>query len=253
MIHYHGLPITPATAAVRAVSGGHAFVSFRHPEQLTIALEVAQSFAVDNGAFSAWRSGQPITDWSLFYEWVGELHRYPNFDFAVIPDVIDGSESDNDALLAEWPWRASAPHVGAPVWHLHESLDRLDRLVSEWPRICLGSSGEFAQIGTSAWWTRMAQAMDVICDKSGRPASKLHGLRMLDPAIFSRFPFASADSTNIGQNVGIDSAWRGTYTPPTKEARAAIMRERIESHQALTFWNRKTAPIQESLFMEARP
>ncbi len=63
MIHYHGLPITPATAAVRAISGGHAFVSFRHPEQLTIALEVAQSFAVDNGAFSAWRSGEPIDDW----------------------------------------------------------------------------------------------------------------------------------------------------------------------------------------------
>lgn len=84
MIHYHGLPITPATAAVRAVSGGHAFVSFRHPDQLTIALEVAQSFAVDNGAFSAWRSGKPITDWSMFYEWIAELHRYPNFDFAVI-------------------------------------------------------------------------------------------------------------------------------------------------------------------------
>ena len=75
MIHYHGLPITPATAALRAISGGHAFVSFRHPEQLTIALEVAQSFAVDNGAVSAWRSGTPVTDWSLFYEWGAELHR----------------------------------------------------------------------------------------------------------------------------------------------------------------------------------
>jgi hypothetical protein len=29
VIHYHGLPITPATAAVRAVDGGHAFVSLR--------------------------------------------------------------------------------------------------------------------------------------------------------------------------------------------------------------------------------
>ena len=54
MIHYHGLPITPATAALRAISGGHAFISFMHPDQLTIALESSQSFAVDNGAFSAW-------------------------------------------------------------------------------------------------------------------------------------------------------------------------------------------------------
>jgi hypothetical protein len=251
MIHYHGLPITPATAAVRAVGGGHAFVSFRHPDQLTVALEAAQSFAVDNGAFSAWKSGEPITDWQPFYEWVAELHRYPPFDFAVIPDVIDGDEADNDALLTEWPWRLTAPHVGAPVWHLHESLERLDRLVSQWPRICLGSSGEFAQIGTPAWWVRMAQAMDVACDRDGRPAAKLHGLRMLNPDVFTRFPFASADSTNIAQNIGIDSAWRGTYTPPTKEARAAIMRERIESQQSAVFWDRKTAPIQAPLFMEA--
>lgn len=250
VIPYHGLPITPATAAIRAISGGHAFVSFRHPDQLAIALECAQSFAVDNGAFSAWRSGEPVTDWSMFYEWVAELHRYPSFDFAVIPDVIDGDEVANDALLAEWPWLGTARHIGAPVWHLHESLERLNRLVSNWPRICLGSSGEYAQIGTQAWWTRMAQAMDVICDRSGRPACKIHGLRMLDPAIFSRFPFASADSTNIGRNIGIDKNWKnGNYPAMTKEARAAIMRERIEHRQSQIFWERELAPIQIGLFL----
>jgi len=246
LIHYHGLPITPATAAVRAIANGHAFVSFKHPDQLTIALEVAQSFALDNGAFSAWRSGKPVTDWSEYYEWVSELHRYPAFDFAVIPDVIDGDEDDNDALLDEWPWANKSPHVGAPVWHLHESLERLDRLVSNWPRICLGSSGDYAQVGTNAWWIRMREAMDVICDKSGRPCTKIHGLRMLDPKIFSKFPFASADSTNIGRNIGLDSHWKGTYTPPTKEARAMIMRERIESNQSIVFWDRKINLIQES-------
>jgi hypothetical protein len=44
MIHYHGLPITPATAAVRAVSGGHAFVSFRHADQLSAAKVVSFGF-----------------------------------------------------------------------------------------------------------------------------------------------------------------------------------------------------------------
>lgn len=251
MIPYVGLPMTPTTAAVRAVSGGHAFVPFPRAEQLTIALECAQSIAVDNGAFSAWMQGTPISDWRPYYEWVAELHRYPQFDFAVIPDVIDGDEEANDALLAEWPWRESAPHIGAPVWHLHESLDRLARLVADWPRICLGSSGEFAQIATPAWWVRMAEAMDVICDKHGRPCTKIHGLRMLDPEVFTRFPFASADSTNIARNIGIDSAWKGTYTPPSKEARAAIMRERLEAHQSPTFWDRKQAPIQQQLFMVA--
>ena len=248
MIHYHGLPIAPATAAVRAVSGGHAFVSYAHPGQLTIALDVCQSFALDNGAFSAWKSGEPITDWSDYYEWIAELHRYPSFDFAVIPDVIDGDEDANDALIAEWPWKEKAPWVGAPVWHLHESLERLDRLVTMFPRVCLGSSGSYAQIGTDAWWNRMRQAMDVVCDKSGRPCCKIHGLRMLNPEVFKRFPFASADSTNIGRNIGLDSQWRGTYVPPTKEARAMIMRERIESHQSLVLWDRKNNLIQGTFF-----
>ncbi|MDE1907268.1 MAG: hypothetical protein KGH75_12540 [Rhodospirillales bacterium] len=246
MIHYHGLPITPATVAARAVAAGHAFVSFAHPDQLTIALEVAQSFAIDNGAFSAWKSGRAVLDWRPYYLFVGDVARIPGFDFAVIPDVIDGDEVANDALVAEWPFRGRDIGHGAPVWHLHESLDRLERLVHEWPRVCLGSSGEFSSIGTLAWWSRMAEAMAVVCDRDGRPVTKLHGLRMLDPEIFGRFPFHSADSTNIGRNVGIDSAWRGTYTPPTKECRAQVMRERIESHNSAAWW--EVTPIQQGLF-----
>lgn len=233
MIHYHGLPITPATAAVRAVEAGHAFVSFAHSDQLTVAAEVCQSFAIDNGAFSAWKAGKPIQDWRTFYEWATGCKLLPACDFAVVPDVIDGSEADNDALLAEWPlpkW------FGAPVWHMHESLRRLERLAASWHRVCIGSSGEFASIGTTAWWGQMARAMRVVCDDDGRPLCKLHGLRMLDPEIFSRLPFASADSTNIGRNVGIDQAWRGTYMPPTKEARAMVMRSRIESQNAPARW-----------------
>jgi hypothetical protein len=250
MIHYHGSPITPATAALRAINAGHSFISFQHPEQLGLAIDVCQSFAIDNGAFSAWKSGKPVTDWNLYYQWIAELHRYPSFDFAVIPDVIDGDEAANDALLDEWPWRESAPWVGAPVWHLHESLERLERLAFAWPRICLGSSGEFATVGSPAWYVRMAEAMDILCDRDGRPICKIHGLRMLNPDVFTRFPFASADSTNIGQNVGIDSKWRGPYTPATKESRAQVMRERIEAHQSLTFWVREAAHVQQHFELE---
>lgn len=248
MIHYHGLPITPTTAAARAIQSGHAFVSFHRPDQLGIALDIAQSFAVDNGAFSAWRSGNPITDWRPFYAWVSELYRYPSFDWAVIPDVIDGDEDANDELLMEWPWKESAPWLGAPVWHLHESLDRLEAMSQEWPRICLGSSGEFADVGSPVWYRRMAEAMEVICDNLGRPICKLHGLRMLNPDVFTRFPFSSADSTNIGQNVGIDSKWRGTYTPASKESRAQVMRERIEAHQSPMTWVKQ--PIQTAMILE---
>ena len=243
MIHYHGLPITPATACAAAISGGHAFVSFAHSDQLGLAAECCQSFAIDNGAFSAWRSGNPITDWGDFYEWALDCMRLPNCDFAVIPDVIDGDEAANDALLAKWPlprW------FGAPVWHMHESLGRLTKLAREWPRVCLGSSGEYAQVGNSVWWHRMNEAMRAVCDDKGRPKCKLHGLRMLDPDVFTRLPFASADSTNIGRNVGIDSNWRnGNYPPPTKEARAMVMRQRIEAHNSAQKW--VAQPVQETL------
>lgn len=245
MIHYHGLPITPGTAALRAISGGHAFVSLAHPHQFGIALDVCQTVALDNGAFSAWTAGKPIDDWKPFYEWIGECHRYPSFDFAVIPDVIDGSEEDNDILLRQWPWSGRDVGVGAPVWHMHESLIRLQRLATDWPRICIGSSKEFSSVGSKRWYDRMVQAMDILCDKAGRPICKIHGLRMLDVEIFSKFPFSSADSTNIGRNVGIDSHWKGPYTPASKECRAQVMRERIEAVQAPVLWQRKVALTQQ--------
>ena len=248
MIHYHGLPITPEKAALAVATGAHAFISFARPDQLGLAIDVCQSFAVDNGAFSAWKSGSAITDWSRYYAWVAELHRYPSFDFSVIPDVIDGDEQANDALLAQWPWRGDAKSgsIGAPVWHMHESIDRLQRLAHEWHRVCIGSSGEFATVGDARWWNRISEAMNAITDKNGSPVCKLHGLRMLNPEIFSRLPLSSADSTNIARNVGIDSRWNGTYTPSSKQVRAIIMRERIEAHQAIAFWEK--TPLQAWLF-----
>lgn len=243
MIHYHGMPITPATVAAKVMTGRHGFVSFAHPLQLEIAVEVCQSFALDNGAFSAWKSGKPITDWRDYYAWVRSVRKAPGFDFAVIPDVIDGDEEANDALIAEWPFQLSD---SAPVWHMHESIERLHRLAYAWRRVCIGSSGEYATVGSASWWNRMTEAMSAICDQKGRPVCRLHGLRMLNPDVFTRLPFASADSTNIAQNIGIDSAWRGTYQPPDKEWRAMIMAERIEAHNSPAVWDR--AMFQPGLF-----
>ena len=233
MIKYHGLPITPASAAIKAISGGHAFVSYAHADQLPIAVEVSQSFAIDNGAFSAWKAGNPVKDWSKFYDWAKQCEKIPSCDFAVIPDVIDGGEEENDALINECPlprW------FSAPVWHMHESIERLVNLATCFPRVCIGSSGEFSVVGDQRWWVRIAQAMNAVCDDQGRPWVKLHGLRMLNPRVFSKIPFSSADSTNIGRNVGIDVHWKGTYSPTNKDVRAMILRERVESHNAPSIW-----------------
>jgi hypothetical protein len=238
---YHGTPITPETACIAAIRNRHAFVSFPNRGQLDAVVSVCQTFAIDNGAFPAWRAGNPIQDWRPFYEWAAQCKLIPCCDFAVIPDVIDGDEAANDELLAEWPlpkW------FGAPVWHMHESLSRLERLASSYPRICIGSSGEFATVGTAAWWGQMARAMRVLCDDEGRPMCKLHGLRMLNPEIFTRLPLASADSTNVARNIGIDQAWTGSYQPKTKEGRAIVLRDNIESNQAPARWNFSIPEIQ---------
>lgn len=233
MIHYHGTPITPEIAAAQVLMRRHAMVSFAHPEQIEVVADVCQSFALDNGAFSAWRAGRPITDWKPFYDWVAVWQRHPGFDWFLIPDVIDGTEEQNNALVFD---AALAPY-GVPVWHLHESLDRIERLIGQgFTRIAIGSSGMFARIGTLAWWRRMAEAMSALCDEQGRPRTRLHGLRMLDPYVFTYFPFSSADSTNIARNVGLDGRWTGSYAPATKGGRGVVLAERIEVNNSAARW-----------------
>jgi len=225
MIHYHGGPITPDTCALKVWTARHAFVSFAATQQMALAADVTQSFALDNGAFTFWKQGVE-TRWSDYYDWVNVWRRHPGFDWAVIPDVIEGSEAENDALADKWPFPR---HQGAVVWHINESIDRLKRLASEWPRVCIGSSGEWDVSTPRRFLGRAYQAIGAICDGDSRPICKLHGLRMLNPAIFSKLPLSSADSTNVARNIGIDSAWKGTYQPKSKETRAHILVERIES------------------------
>lgn len=225
MIHYHGGPITPDTCALRVWTARHAFVSFAATQQMDLAAQVTQSFALDNGAFSFWKTGQEVR-WDDYYQWVGGWRTHPGFDFAVVPDVIEGTEEENDELAAEWPYPR---HQGAVVWHINETFERLQRLASEWPRVCIGSSGEWDVNRPKNFLSRAIPAVAAICGADGRPTCKLHGLRMLNPAIFSELPLSSADSTNVARNIGIDSRWRGTYQPKSKETRAAILTERIEA------------------------
>lgn len=227
MIHYHGGPITPETCALRAWSGRHAFVSFAHPQQIDLAASITQSFALDNGAFSMWKADKP-TDWPAYYAWCAEWLRHPSCDWAIIPDVIGGTEAENDALLLEWPHG----HRGVPVWHLNESIDRLERLAARWPRVALGSAAEYDVSKPQACIRRLHDALPAISE-DGAPLVKLHGLRMLNPEVIEAIPLASADSTNVARNIGIDQRWeRSAYAPATKEGRVDVLIGRIERHQA---------------------
>lgn len=243
MIHYHGTPIGGTRQdAARFLIGRHALVPFPRQDDMGPVAECAQSFVFDNGAFSVWKRDERL-DVEGFTRWVLDWHRHPGFDWALIPDVIEGSEADNDALLRDWPQQLRP--VGVPVWHMHEGFGRLERLCREWSTVALGSSGQWASPGTAAWWQRMSLAMAVACDAEGRPRARLHGLRMLDPAIFGRLPLASADSTNAAVNCGSLDRF-GMYLPPTAAQRAAVIADRIEAINSAPCWVRQ--PIQDDIF-----
>lgn len=235
MIKYHGTPIGGKnTDAAELLRGRHALVSHAHSEQLGIVLENCQSFILDNGAFSEWKKSGDEIDFDVYVDWVKSLYRHPNFDWCLIPDKIDGSESHNVALVNRW-LRLGLKAKGVPVWHLHESLEWLEWMVDRFEWVAIGSSGQWATPNTKGWWSRMEEAMNVCCDSSGRPKSKLHGLRMLDPKIFINLPLASADSTNAARNNNQLSRF-GMYAPPSAGQRAANIAARIESFNSAAVW-----------------
>jgi hypothetical protein len=247
VIRYHGGPIKPTATAVTLWSRRHAMVSFAYQEQAALAFEVAQSVMLDHSAVYIWTKDGADLDVPAVADFVRRWEKHPGCAGHLIPDKIGGTEEENDRLIASWLCTEKMGG-GTPVWHLHESLDRLLYLVQcavgrVYPAVALGSSGQWSTPGTPAWWVRMSEAMNVICDDLGRPRCKLHGLRMLAPSITARLPLASGDSTNIARNVGIDKKWTGTYAPLTSTQRALVMAERIEMAPAASRWVRPAPQV----------
>lgn len=231
-------------APVRFLKSRHALVPFARPDDLPVVMDRCQSFVLDNSAFSNWRAGNGRVDFDGYRDWVRGIYRHPGFDWCLIPDAIDGDVEENSKLVRDWV-RCGEKFKGVPVWHLHEPLEYLEWLVASFETVAIGSSGHWRTPGTPAWWSRMEEARPVICDAHHRPRCKLHGLRMLDPEIFTKIPFASADSTNAAVNCGSLERF-GIYPPPTAGQRAEIIGERIEHHNSPGVW--LPAMKQEALF-----
>ena len=238
MKHFHGTPYGGTRDQVcKFAVGRFLLVPFANQDDLPVAAEVARGFALDNSAFTIWKKGGKL-DFDGVVKWYAEWAMHPRCDLIIIPDDIEGDEKANDSLLGRYMKEATRQmmSVSAPVWHLHESLDRL-RCLSRWRYLCLGSSGDYSSPGSKKWTDRMAEAMDVICDEHGRPKTKIHGLRMLAPKIIERYPFYSADSTNVVQNSSAMSRF-GMYKPPTRVQRSEVIASRIEAAQSPSVWVR---------------
>ena len=164
MIHYHGTPAGGKREdAAKFLAGRHALVPFPRKDDLGIVADVCKSFVFDNGAFTVWKKGGQV-DVEGYTRWVEDWHRHPGFTWALIPDVIDGDEEANDDLVRQWPEELR----GVPVWHLHESLERLQRLARCWKRL---SSSPVEERSIRPADVRPAQAMGSYTESVEYPSS----------------------------------------------------------------------------------
>lgn len=208
--HYHGTPITPREE-LYTVPGHHFCVSYADPRDVEICHQIGQGVMLDNGAFTFWSRTGPGNlassyFWDGFMDWAEPWLDYPT-TWAVIPDVIDGTEEQNDKLLVQWFQRRLLK--GVPVWHMHESLDRLQRLSHGYGKVCIGSSGEYATLGTDKWHRRMNEAFNQIVKENGSVpwVHMLRGMNMTGGI----YPFASVDSANGARNH--KGSWRQNSRP----------------------------------------
>jgi hypothetical protein len=190
-MHYHGTPITPMTAFYQ-LAGKSFCVSFARPDQVKQCHDIGESVMLDNGAFSVWRAGRQ-SDWPGYYKWTDRWLDYRT-TWAVIPDVIDGEEKEQDDLIAQWPHG----HRGAPVWHMNESVGRLLKLIDRWPIVCIGSTSVYAVVLSPAWCARMDEVWDSISRSHARTPD-IHMLRGMQ-CVGRRWPFSRVDSTDVARN-----------------------------------------------------
>ena len=224
MLHYHGTPITPR-AVLETLSGENFCISYADPRDLKVCLKIGQSLMLDNGAFSAKTRGIPF-DPKGFYKWLDPILGHPHW--GVVPDVIDGTEEEQRELVKSWPYPKS---LGVPVWHLGLSLHYLCELVDGWGKVCLGSSGEYWNVGSQKWQSRMDETFNHLSKVFGR-LPWTHGMRMLGQGL-ERWPLSSADSTNLAVN-----------HKSMKEC-AYCIAKRIDSENPTTQWSLR--PVQEHL------
>jgi hypothetical protein len=230
-----GLPLNPAHLLDQLA--GHSFcVSYYHRSklgrQLVQAIDLVgedQLLMVDNGAFSAWRSGKALDEqhWDAFARWgIRILDACPQA-VMVIPDVIGGTVEENHQLACDFTAGLSLLYGRNDlvdrcmmVWHMHEAVEHLLGMVEGgYQYIAVGSSGEYAKVGTPAWHARIREAfaaLDGLCQEgSGYRRPWMHLMR--GQSMFHLYPFDSCSVRTPAR--GTSPAWRaGSSSGPTPAA-----------------------------------
>jgi hypothetical protein len=201
------------------MAGRHFCVPFSDPRDADTCMMIGQSCMFDNGKFGAHTRGLEIDEGKLF-AWIEPRLGHPHW--AVVLDEIDGTVEQQRAMVAQWPFPKA---LRGPVWHLALPVEYLFELIDAgWPRICVGSSGRYWQVGSDEWRRRIEDVFDALARTYGAYLPWLHMLRGLNLA-GDIYPFASADSVNVARN------YKDSNTCPDRMAR------NIDARQSPVRWN----------------
>lgn len=255
--HYHGGPIwgdkeiSYHELMPALWRNGGALISYAYPQQLKNVVNIPCKLVLDCGAYTTWNSDKrkhASRNWEE--HWQGYYDKmvapwFSRIEWFLIPDVIEGTEEENDRLLQTVPgWLKSK---AVPVWHSDESLERFIRLCEEYPRVAIGCCGPHRRIRSAAWLARMQEVFTAIYIDRDLPV-KIHGLRMLDGRVLSMFPFDSADSSSVATNV--PKTEKVIPEEPCKLKRTAILRAAKEliTPPTVKQWRSTFAKIDEPLY-----
>jgi len=183
-------------------------IPFISDMDLDKALKKCSSVILDNSAFTFWRKGVDVDDnfWDTYYDWVREIYSSEKLDWFIIPDVIMGSETENNRLIDKFlATQKDIVSKGVPVWHTNESHERLKMLCDKFDRVCIGSADEeiYGKVGSDKWFTNLESAFSKVNFQN----QKIHLLRFMRRSNvkklkrFRKYDITfSGDSTNFAQN-----------------------------------------------------
>jgi len=142
---------------------------------------------LDSGAFSADSQGNPIS-LENYIEFIKEnrdkIHIHANLD--VIGD--DVATWENQAIMEKHGVG------GLPVFHMEDDIKYLHRCL-EYEYFALGGiAGAGSSEKRRIYFLDMC--WDIICDKQGRPKTKVHGFGLASPTLLFRYPWYSFDSSS---------------------------------------------------------
>lgn len=203
------------------LKGRNFCVSYAQTQDASWCIENAQSIMWDNGAFSAYTKGKEFNKVG-YLSWLND--KLYGANWAVVPDVIGGTVEDQKAMMKGWHY---PDHLSCYVWHMDLPIEWLKELVETYPRVAFGSSGKYWKVGSPEWKYRADDAWDAILSTNTRPwVHMMRGLRVCG----DRWPFASADSTNVARN----------FKNKGKEKCPANMVNTIDSRQSPLSFKRET-------------